>query len=162
MPSPPTCIISAKSNRGERDFCLPWTGSLSHAALQLCQTSKMKARQSLFRLQRTNLENCSQCPHQEKESQDQKAACHKKTPYQFALPPQRSRRVLSFPSSPPNLVGSKPCMGIQAPSRHLDSCFRCHRTGRLPSGSLSQEASHSCWSLVTPYPGGGSISMLKQ
>lgn len=74
----------------------------------------------------------------------------------------------SFPSSLSNLVWSKqgwtkPCMGTQ-PCQGFAFLLLIATglAGFLPSGSHSQEAVHSCWSLVTPYPGDGSISMVKQ
>lgn len=105
-------------------------------------------------------------PTSSEESQDQRAACHKKRPYQFdavTYPPKVKESFRSFPSSLANLVWSKPCMGTPRPNPGaLIPAFDCHRAGRLPSGSHSQEAVHSCWPLVTPYLGGGSISIVKQ
>lgn len=73
---------------------------------------------------------------------------------------------MSFPSSPSNPVMSKPCVEIQTPSAHPTGDWipasDGHRAGGLPSGSRAREVSHSCLSLVTSYPGGGSISMEKQ
>lgn len=78
---------------------------------------------------------------------------------------------MSFPSNSSSLVWSRlfgqtglnqTLYGNSAPPGVWIPAFDCHRAGRLPSGSYTQEAVHSCWSLVTPYPGGGSISMAKQ
>ena len=86
----------------------------------------------------------------------------------FPPPPTKVKEsFMSFPSSPSNLVRPKPCVEIQHPPHTPPTgtwipAFDCHRAGRLPSGSHSQEVRHSCRSLVTSYPGGGSISMVKQ
>lgn len=128
------------------------------------QTSKPKAEQSLLRHQRSCLENGSQCPHQVRILRTW-IASHKR-PYQFDamthLTTTKGQSFVSFPSSPAS-GWTKSCMGTQpSPYPRLIPAFDCHRAGRLPSGSLSQESIHSCWPLVTPYPGGGSISIVKQ
>lgn len=157
---PPTGILKARANGERKTSGLPWTGSLILTLLQLCQTSKTKARQSVQIAEKKSWK-LFWMPTSSEESQDQKA-CPPKTPNPLdavSCLPKVKASFMSFPSSPSNLLGSEPCMGSQPPGAWVPA-FDCHRAGRLPPGSRSQEPD-SCWSLVTPYPGGGSMSTVK-
>lgn len=113
--SPPT-IIKARSYWGRKISGLPQTGSLDYSCAK-----PLKSKQSLFRLQRRNLENCSQCPHQVRNLKIKKQPVtrrHHTSLLLWSAPLKVKQSFMSFPSSSSNLVGSKPWIGTQ-PSKGL-------------------------------------------
>lgn len=146
---------------GRERFLVSHGLEVSFSPFYSCAKPLKPKQGSLFRLQRRNLGNCSGCPHQVRNLKIKKPV-PPKTPYPLdavSCLPKVKESFMSFPSSPSNLLGSEPCMGSQPPGAWVPA-FDCHRTGRLPPGSRPQEPD-SCWSLVTPYPGGGSMSTVK-
>lgn len=138
---------------GRERFLVSHGLEVSFSPFYSCAKPLKPKQGSVFRFQRRNLENCSQCPHQVRHLKIKQPATRRHHTGLILWPASpRSRGVLChFPAVPPNLLGSKPCMGSQ-PTRGLDSCFwlDCHRTGRLPAGSLSQEPATAAGHLSHP------------
>ena len=163
-------VIHAGSSLGVKTSGLPYNRiSQSHPGLCLCQTSKTKQCKVLSDCWEEILKNGSQCPHQVRNLRikEQPVTRRRHTGLMRWPTLQKGQGVLHhFPAVhqtcwvqtgvDQTLHGNSASTGVWVPA------FDCHRAGRLPPGSHSQEAVHSCWSLVTPYPGGGSISMVKQ
>lgn len=104
-------------------------------------------------------------PTSSEKSQDQKAACHKETPYKFVAVICSSKGQAEFyvisqqfikPGWVQTLNRNSALQGAWIPA------FDCHKAWAGFPLAPTQEVCHSCWSLVTPYLGGGSISMVKQ